>query len=57
MELSFDPSELQPLGEYHFKRNFNKREAREWCGRIGERGGCGSGASWTPGSPIGFCCF
>ncbi|XP_009956227.1 PREDICTED: elongation of very long chain fatty acids protein 6-like [Leptosomus discolor] len=30
MELSFDPSELQPLEEYDFERNFNEQEAREW---------------------------
>lgn len=54
MELSFDPSELQPLGEYDFEKN----KLGNGCGRIGgRRRSCGSGASQTPRSPIRSCCF
>uniref|UniRef100_A0A8C5TJ15 Elongation of very long chain fatty acids protein n=1 Tax=Malurus cyaneus samueli TaxID=2593467 RepID=A0A8C5TJ15_9PASS len=30
MEANFDPSELHPLGEYDFEKNFNQLAAREW---------------------------
>ncbi|XP_064286678.1 very long chain fatty acid elongase 3 isoform X1 [Passer domesticus] len=30
MEANIDPSELQPLGEYDFEKNFNHGAARKW---------------------------
>ncbi|XP_005481350.2 very long chain fatty acid elongase 3 [Zonotrichia albicollis] len=30
MEANIDPSELQPLGEYDFEKNFNHRAALKW---------------------------
>lgn len=30
MEANIDPSELQPLGEYDFEKNFDHRAAWKW---------------------------